>query len=199
MLHISLDYLPLLVGQSNNGVDNADQLRSYYTTQRVHYTSWKPLWHFLLNTTIVNSYKIHCCTLSAYHYSQREFRVKLATQLFAHSERLTGMPFRRSTKASLSSQVHPAAAHDHGRLESMGDKARLCVVCLHAGRKVKKVAKVRKPLMELSINTVKTSRVDKRIRPRQTPRGLFGCRLCGIAICNHIACWKEHLEAIPCT
>ena len=42
-----------------NGVDNADQLRCYYFTQRVHYKNWKPLWHFLLNITIVNYYKIH--------------------------------------------------------------------------------------------------------------------------------------------
>ena len=44
-----------------NGVDNADQLRCYYSTQRVHFKNWKPLWHFLLDITIVNSYKIHHC------------------------------------------------------------------------------------------------------------------------------------------
>ena len=44
-----------------NGVDNADQLRCYYSTQRVHFKTWKPLWHFLLDTTVVNSYKIHHC------------------------------------------------------------------------------------------------------------------------------------------
>ena len=44
-----------------NGVDNADQLRCYYSTQRVHFKNWKPLWHFLLDTTIVNSYKLHHC------------------------------------------------------------------------------------------------------------------------------------------
>ena len=35
-------------------------------------------------------------------------------------------------------------------------------------------------------------------RPQQDPRSVYGCSLCGIAICNHIKCWKEHLEAIPC-
>ena len=160
-----------------NGVDNADQLRCYYNTQRVHYKSWKPLWHFLLDTTIVNSYKLHRCTSGQHYMSQREFRVRLANQLFECSERLTGMP-SRPAKLSLSSRVHPAAAPDHGRLERMGDKAKLCVVCSYAGRKVEKPAKITKPLMELSQNTVKASRIDKRVRPRQTPRGLFGCKLC---------------------
>ena len=76
-----------------NGVDNADQLRSYYSTQRVHLKNWKPLWHFLLDTTVVNSYNIHHCMpeypyQSRYHYSQREFRTQLAIQLFERSERL---------------------------------------------------------------------------------------------------------------
>ena len=29
-----------------NGVDIADQLRSYYNTQKSHWKSWKALWHF---------------------------------------------------------------------------------------------------------------------------------------------------------
>ena len=39
-----------------NGVDVADQLRSYYNTQKSHWKSWKALWHFLLDTTITNAY-----------------------------------------------------------------------------------------------------------------------------------------------
>ena len=159
-----------------NGVDNADQLRCYYSTQRVHYKSWKPLWHFLLDTTIVNSYKIHRYTPEQHHYySQREFRTKLTAQLFEHSERLTGLP--DSVKLSLSARVHPTAARDHGRLERMGGKAKQCVVCLHAGRKVEKLAKIRKPLSELSVFTVRIPQQGKRKQPQQVPRGLFGCKL----------------------
>ena len=61
------------------------------------------------------------------------------------------------------------------------------------------MAKARKPLVELSINAVIVLDVGIKKRPQQEPRGVYGCRLCGIAICNHIKCWKEHLEAIPCT
>ena len=131
---------------------------------------------------------------SRIQYSQREFRTKLASQLLEHSERIYG----RSTliKASLGRRVHPVPPREHGSLERMGDKAKRCVVCSIVGRKVKKVVRIRKPLSELSINAGRTLS-DVRKRPRQITKGLFGCKLCGIAICNHIGCWKEHLEAIP--
>lgn len=45
-----------------NGVDIADQLRMYYTTQRIHMKNWKALWHFPLDVIIVNAYKISCAT-----------------------------------------------------------------------------------------------------------------------------------------
>ena len=38
--------IPEFIDQYNhyiNGVDNTDQLRYYYSTQKVHFKSWKPL------------------------------------------------------------------------------------------------------------------------------------------------------------
>ena len=81
----------------------------------------------------------------------------------------------------------------------MKKKVKRCVVCLYVGRKVEKLAKSRKSLMELSINTVRTRDSRKRKRLQQTSRDIYDCKLCRIAICNHIACWKEHLTAISCT
>ena len=183
-----------------NGVDNADQLRCYYSTQRVHYKSWKPLWHFLLDTTITNCYKIHRCTPERLNqpriqYSQREFRVRLANQLFELSERIGG--YAIPIRASLASRVHPASRRDHDILERMGDGVKVCVPCLLAGRVVPKPAQIRKPLQELSANSVRPADSANRKRRRRTPRGIHGCKLCGIYICNYIACWNEHLAAIP--
>ena len=36
------------------GVDTADQMRSYYTSLKIHRRTWKPLFHFLLDTTVTN-------------------------------------------------------------------------------------------------------------------------------------------------
>ena len=107
--------IPEFIDQYNhymNGVDNADQLRCYYNTQRVHFKSWKPLWHFLLDTTITNSYKIAHCRPKRVQkpwqlQGHRDFRIQLASQLFEHSDRLPGIP--STGKVSLSSRVHPAA------------------------------------------------------------------------------------------
>ena len=76
-----------------NGVDQADQLRSYYNTQRTHNKTWKPLWHFLLDTAVSNAYKI-AHSLGGKPYggknvaSHKAFRIDLARELFNHSERL---------------------------------------------------------------------------------------------------------------
>ena len=105
-----------------NGVDVADQLRSYYTRQRTHFKSWKPLWHFLLDTTVTNAYKTAHCTPERpngeawEHLSHKRFRTKLASQLFAHSERL-GIPFQ--PREALAKYVHAARESDHGVITRM--------------------------------------------------------------------------------
>jgi len=40
------------------GVDIADQLRSYYSTQQRSCRNWFPLFHWLLDTSLVNAYRI---------------------------------------------------------------------------------------------------------------------------------------------
>ena len=42
-----------------NVVDVADQLRLYYNTQKVHFKTWKPLWHLLLDLAITNAFLIY--------------------------------------------------------------------------------------------------------------------------------------------
>ena len=109
---------------------------------------------------MVNSYKIaHYASEEPYKGSYRAFRMQLVSQLFTASERLTGVSVRHS-KISLSSRVHPAAARNHDRLENIGNKAKPCVVYSYIGRKVEKPAEIRKSLLELSVNIVKTSRMD---------------------------------------
>ena len=81
-----------------NDVDVIDQLRCYYNTQRVYLKIWKFLWHFLLNTTIVNSYKIiNIIELRLYvklrkHKSHKLFRIKLIQKLYNNFVRISS-PF----------------------------------------------------------------------------------------------------------
>ena len=42
-----------------NGVDIADHLRSNYCTQLTSHRTWVPLFYWLLDTVIINSYRIY--------------------------------------------------------------------------------------------------------------------------------------------
>ena len=73
------------------GVDVADQLRSYYTTQRVHRKTWKPLFYFLFDTIVGNCYKLSSyCTADGHLRtdSHAAFRRAFRRALFNASTRL---------------------------------------------------------------------------------------------------------------
>ena len=176
-----------------NGVDVADQLRSYYTTQRTHFKTWKPLWHFLLDTTVTNAYKIAHCTPERpnsepwEHLSQRKFRTRLASQLFAHSKRF-GTPFQ--PREALSKHVHPARESDHGHLIRMNNR-KYCMAC-SINKRSGGSRPTRVPLAELSTHSLRARK--RRERP---PYTYYGCGLCNIYLCSRMGCWMEHIEAIP--
>ena len=53
--------IPVVIDDYNynmGGVDIADQLRSYYSTQLTVFRTWVPLFFWLLDTAIINSYLI---------------------------------------------------------------------------------------------------------------------------------------------
>lgn len=57
--------IPKLIDMYNrfmSGVDQADQLRSYYSTQPTPNKNWRSLWPYLFDTTFTNAYKIAYCT-----------------------------------------------------------------------------------------------------------------------------------------
>src|SRR6266480_7562838 len=69
-----------------NGVDQADQIRTYYCTNQRNYRTWKPLWNYLFHTIICNAALIwmdqgHLMKKKGGHL---KFRTKLASQLIAH-------------------------------------------------------------------------------------------------------------------
>ena len=177
-----------------NGVDVADQLRSYYNTQRIHFKTWKPLWHFLLDTTITNAYKIAHCRPERPNaepwedLSHKRFRTRLASQLFDQSERI-GAPFQ--PREALSKHIHPARESDHGLCVNLDRGNKPCMACM-CNKGTTQSQYARKPLAELATNSIRAGK--RRERP---PRSRYGCRLCGIHLCSKLGCWREHIEAIP--
>ena len=180
------------------GVDTADQLKSYYNTQRKHHKNWKPLWHFLLDTTITNCFKLHRhCPLSrrvplpSIRYTHKEFRTRLAVLLFDHSERLTPKPGGPIpvipgplTQYGIANQVKK---HQQVILSKWGKS---CIICKVRGNRPTAAMK-RKALGELSHNATRESERQKPFK-----RTKYGCELCQQAICKEGSCWNDHIEAI---
>ena len=54
----------------------------------------------------------------------------------------------------------------------------------------------RKLLGELSQNTIQLAAGRDRIRPKQYPKGLYGCQLCAVYVCRKGVCWSDHVRAI---
>lgn len=186
-----------------NEVDQADQLRSYYTTTRTYKKNWKPLWHFLLDTTVTNVYEIaHCTPKYPYGHtkdrsSHKQFRRQLAVELFAESARSRSAGTRLGTDKTVSDYVRHIYAPDHGKIELLEPgKCLNCVAYVLSKRKVRNGWAKRKLLGELSTNSVRPASQEARKRRDQHPKGFYGCRLCDMYLCRHGGCWEEHINAI---
>ena len=103
--------IPVFIDDYNQhmgGVDIADQLRSYYSTQLKACRNWLPLFFWLLDTTIINSYRIRKTLFPnrkgrSHHYL---FREDLADKLIEH-----GLYTIRNTDRSSSEPTAPPAPH----------------------------------------------------------------------------------------
>ena len=191
--------IPIFIDNYNHyigGVDQVDQLGSYYNTQKKHLKTWKPLWHFLLDIAITNTYKIHhsCSRRTTYiYYSHKDFRIKLATDLFSHSERVSkGRP--PPVHKPLTYYVLPDQASEH-QYTTLGSKVRTYFVCLTAGRRPPPTTMKRKALGDLSVNVGRPRELAKK-RKVSMKRTTYGYILCNIYICKNGSCWGEHIEAI---
>jgi hypothetical protein len=80
--------IPCVVNDYNlhmGGVDIADQLRGYYTTQLTSRRNWMPLFFWLLDIVLVNSFKL--AQLSGWLGSQVDFREELVWSLIEMAEK----------------------------------------------------------------------------------------------------------------
>jgi hypothetical protein len=78
--------IPKVIDDYNNnmnGVDVADQLRSYYNTQQTVRRNWMPLFFWLLDTAIVNAYRISRTLGSTQDH--KEFRHELVWSLIDYA------------------------------------------------------------------------------------------------------------------
>ena len=85
-------------------------------------------------------------------------------------------------------------------LERMSDGVKICVPCLLAEMRGSQASKnLEKPLLEFVCETAlrPLDLINRKLTATCPQEVIHGCKLCGIHICNHIACWNEHIAAIP--
>jgi hypothetical protein len=199
--------IPKLIDLYNhhmNGVDRADQLRSYYNTKRKkYYKTWKPLWHFLLDAALTNSYLIatHPPPGELKRYPKKghaQFLKDLANGLFQHSK----MKPRNST-IETNRNVHKAKPlqdlirkdlnpSQHTKVNLSEPKP--CKACAVAGRKSTNPKIQRKPLGDLSANTLRATAQANEGRASRIKRTRWGCQQCNINLCEYGTCWMEHIR-----
>ena len=116
------------------GVDIADQLRLYYNTQRTHMKTWKPLFHFLLDTVLGNSYLLSSYRPTGGRSTRRnghkKFRRDLRNALFERSIQVQKAAVRNTNRRSINDIIwRPTELHT---LQKLWKKPKNCSACIKA-------------------------------------------------------------------
>jgi hypothetical protein len=132
--------IPLAIDEYNhgmNGVDRANQIRRSYTVHRPqNYRTWRPQWHWLLDTSATNAYFVTARPEEdTQHRAHRKFQENLYLQLLAVTE-------DGQSQVTETVQSRPSSVHGWRALQ----RKSYCQWCLnHKGEATKK----RKVLGEL--------------------------------------------------
>jgi len=180
-----------------NGVDRADQIRTYYRTNRKIYRTWKPLWNYLFQTTISNAALIwmdqgHSTKKKSGHL---QFRKKLASQLMAYSSsfKYTSPIDGFGVRTNLKNHIITSGNGCNGTHDVISQSAKECKACMAQGRTAQAGGK-RKVLNELSENSVRINQNGEKSRRPRPPRTRYGCSACQIHLCQGGTCWEEHTQ-----
>lgn len=185
--------IPIVIDDYNHfmgGVDIADQLRGYYNTQLPVRRTWMPLFFWLLDTAIINSYLI--LKKSGVNISHKEFRLQLVWDLVkAGLEENQKQPKTRSNVEELTNkfkfiQVDPTKRHQYvtsnfelplerlspdGHFPEWREARSSCIWCKYLTKKAQKKAE------------------------KDPPQSQLYCIKCNIALCcnkNRSSCFKDY-------
>ena len=179
-----------------NSVDRADQIRTYYRTNRRNYRTWKPLWNYLFQTTICNAALIWMDQGSSTKKKggHLDFRKKLATQLMTHSSssKYTSPIDGFGVRTNLQNHVITSTNACNGVCVILSQTAKECKACMAQGRTAQASGK-RMAMQELSVNSVRISQDGEKARRSRPPRTRYGCSVCQIHLCQGGSCWGEHI------
>ena len=172
--------IPVLIDEYNHhmdGVDIFDQLKSYHDTLRIHRKTWRPLFSYLLEIALINSFKLSSFSDSteSKRSGHRHYLLKLVAQLKKAAGKAVKFDSRRQRSVN-DLKVRNGLVHVRGKLNPRG-KEQPCVICQARGR--------REPLQPVDSN--------QSTKPCKSRRTAGGCVQCNVPLCKD--CCKEHLQA----
>lgn len=206
---------------SMNGVDRSVQLSKPYDTQRVKRKTWRPLFYFLLNVSLNNSYLLSAFRRESPRGGHKRYVESLWLSLLEKSGRPYGNngPKRPRSESPIPEsldpllffsmappgcgpnvsvltpivpQAAPAMLVDHV-LKKLFVEAKACVSCKKSGR------------AQASGHTSEAGRqplgelslnVKRRVGYRRALRSQYGCAVCRIPLCRASeACLAEHITS----
>lgn len=185
-VRLALD-IPLLIDRYNHfmgGVDQFDQLRSYYPILRTHRKTWKALLYLLIDITLVNSYKLSSPNSRTDRGAHRKWLLTLVVQLSVFAKPLRKESGQSHRRRALHTNVRLGGLHEQVELGAR----KTCSYCAAAGKRYNSNSRPssRPILGEISGNAAPY----KRLR-----RTKMGCFYCQIPICEG-SCWSEHLNEV---
>src|SRR5215213_743385 len=184
--------IPVVIDDYNHfigGVDIADQLRGYYGTQLPVRRTWMPLFFWLLDTAIINSYLI--LKQSNANISQKDFRIQLVWDLIKAGIEKEKKPHTRSQVDELTDkfkfiQVDPTKKQQYvtanfelplerltpdGHLPEWREERSSCIWCKYVTKKEQKKAE------------------------KYPSQSQLYCIKCNVALCcnkNRSSCFKDY-------
>jgi hypothetical protein len=173
------------------GSDNHAKQNSYYLTA-VHYhrRSWLPLFYFLLDAAVMNSYIVYKIGVQdKKKLSYVEFQEEIARNLLRGPGAILRQRPARHFKAS--SNPHTKTVRkgtDQGHAWGKLDSYRCCQVCNPPKKRGPKGSQ-RKALQELPVNAPNNAKSSRSTGHRT----VHSCIKCDILICHNSHCWARHL------
>ena len=132
--------------------------------------SWKPLYHFLFNTTVVNCYKLFTNSVPSYwptHNAHKAFCKNFVNVLFKHSKCFIKPPGPFVTMED--KDIYKALVEKHRQKPvQLFPKKLSCATCIVAGKRGINEQAKRKPFLEFSVNTTQ--------KPYSSKIGRASCR-----------------------
>jgi len=185
--------IPIVIDDYNHfmgGVDIADQLRGYYSTQLSVRRTWMPLFFWLLDTAIINSYLIF--KKKDVNIKHKDFRLELVWDLIkAGLEEKEKKPNTRSHVDELTNQFKFIQVDPSKRYQYVTTNFELPLERLSPGDHFPEWREARTSCVWCKYLT---KQAQKRAE-KDPPQSQLYCIKCNVALCcnkNRSSCFKDY-------